>query len=260
MAKNKVATCLAILLSLTRYPLLILALLLLVGCQKTLVFFEQTAFKLGISVNEEPPVPLEVTVGLKRRVVAISPPKKPLEGGSPVSEAVSLLSRFDVIYLPDEPTGTATSGTTTAGTTSAAAAPTATPSPGNPFGGTLRIISAFASGEAAVTIAGDAVATAAVVEPELLLLGNRITPDVLGPEATRRREAMYDAIEALDDDRARGLASAPPRAIDQALLSELDGDNRRSTNAARARQVLHAWVGFMPLDDYGAWEAALGIP
>ena len=87
-------------------PLLVLALPALAGCQKTLVFFEQTAFKLGISVNEEPPIPLEVTVGLKRRVVAISPPKKPLEQGSPSSEAVSLLSRFDVIYLPDGETTT----------------------------------------------------------------------------------------------------------------------------------------------------------
>jgi hypothetical protein len=239
MANNQVVRRLTILLPLARYPLPLLALLLLAGCQKTLVFFEQTAFKLGISVNEEPPVPLEVTVGLKRRVVAISPPKKPLEEGSPVSEAVSLLSRFDVIYLPDEPTGT--------------------PSPGNPFGGTLRIISAFASGEAAVTIAGDPVATAAVVEPERLLLGSLITREVLGP-ATQRRQAMYDAIEALDDDPATRLASAPPRPIDQALIATRDPDNQRGTNAERARQVLSAWVGPMPLDDYDAWEAALGIP
>ena len=80
------------------------ALLLLSSAKETLVFFEQTAFKLGISVNEEPPVPLEVTIGLKRRVVAVSPPKKPLREDTtgtrrPDSEAVSLLSRFDVIYL-----------------------------------------------------------------------------------------------------------------------------------------------------------------
>ena len=140
------------LLRMARHLLLVLALPALAGCQKTLVFFEQTAFKLGISVNEEPPIPLEVTVGLKRRVVAISPPKKPLEQGSPSSEAVSLLSRFDVIYLPDGELTTTTSSPAapreaTPEAIPTVTAPTGTPSPGNPFGGTLRITSAFASGE-----------------------------------------------------------------------------------------------------------------
>ena len=178
------------LLRMARHLLLVLALPALAGCQKTLVFFEQTAFKLGISVNEEPPIPLEVTVGLKRRVVAISPPKKPLEQGSPSSEAVSSLSRFDVIYLPDGETTTTPSPAAPSATSTVTAptgtpapspaapreatpeaiptvtAPTGTPSPGNPFRGTLRITSAFASGEAAVTLAGNTVAMAAVVDPQ----------------------------------------------------------------------------------------------
>jgi hypothetical protein len=70
---------------------------------------------------------------------------------------------------------------------------------------------------------------------------------------------MYDAIEALDADEARRLASAPPTPIDQALIAALDPDNQSGTNAVRA-QILSAWVGAMPADDYDAWEAALGIP
>jgi hypothetical protein len=141
-------------LSLLRCFLFALALPAMVGCQETLIFFEQTAFKLGISVNEEPPVPLEVTVGLKRRVVAISPPKKPLgqdASGSEraQSEAVSLLSRFDIIYHPDRSAD-------------------ASAAPGNPLASKLQIISAFASGKAALPIAGNAVATALVVAPEQL--------------------------------------------------------------------------------------------
>ena len=224
---------------------LILALPLLGGCQETLVFFEQTAFKLGISVNEEPPVPLEVTVGLKRRVVAISPPKKPLQtneagGRRADGEAVSLLSRFDVIYTPDD-TGTA--------------------SPGNPFGGKLTIISAFASGGAAVKIAGDPVATALVVDPEGLL-GNPITRANLEQEASQRRGAIFRAIDTIAGDRARTLAMSPPTPLDPAManvVAAIDPNGQRGVNDVIARRVLKAWVPELPVSDYATWESALGI-
>jgi hypothetical protein len=222
---------------------LLLALPGLGGCQETLIFFEQTAFKLGISVNEEPPVPLEVTVGLKRRVVAISPPKKPLQtnaagGRRADGEAVSLLSRFDVIYRPDE-TGAA--------------------SPGNPFGGKLTIISAFASGGAAVTIAADPVATALVVDP-VGLLGNELTRAKLAQE--QRRDAMFRAIDTIAGDRARSLAMSPPTPIDPAManvVAAVDPNGQRGVDDAAARRVLKAWVPELPVSDYAAWEAALGV-
>jgi hypothetical protein len=221
---------------------LLLALPWLGGCQETLIFFEQTAFKLGISVNEEPPLPLEVTVGLKRRVVAISPPKKPLQtnaagGRRADGEAVSLLSRFDVIYSPDE-TGAA--------------------SPGNPFGGKLTIISAFASGGAAVTIAGDPVAMALVVDPGLL--GNEVTRAMLAQE--QRRDAMFRAIDTIAGDRARSLAMSPPTPIDPAManvVAAVDPNGQRGVDDAAARRVLKAWVPELPVTDYATWEAALDV-
>jgi hypothetical protein len=231
--------------ALTHRLWLIAALPALAGCQETLVFFEQTAFKLGISVNEEPPVPLEVTVGLKRRVVAISPPRQPLqtdEAGNrrPDGEAVSLLSRFDVDYDPDQ---------------------TDSASPGNPFAGKLRIISAFASGEAAVEIATDPVAMALVVEPERVL-GNPITRETIAPGALERQAAMQRAIDALDAGTVRRLATTPPTPIDQAMqdvASALDPTNQRGTNEVVARLVLKAWVPELPVSDYSTWESALGI-
>jgi hypothetical protein len=214
---SKTMTYLINLFPTARHLLLVLALPALAGCQKTLVFFEQTAFKLGISVNEEPPIPLEVTVGLKRRVVAISPPKKPLEQGSPSSEAVRLLSRFDVIYLPDGETVAATPSpaapSATPGATSTVTAPTGTPSPGDPFGGTLRIISAFASGKAAVTLADNVVAMAAVVDParaEAII--SSFTPEepppVMPPPPVRATNAISPAELALTPKQAQNIQAA----------------------------------------------------
>jgi hypothetical protein len=241
------------LLSMIRYLPLVLALPALTSCQRTLVFFEQTAFKLGISVNEEPPVPLEVTVGLKRRVVAISPPKKPLEQGSPMSEAVSLLSRFDVIYLPDEPPPT------TAGAAAPGAAPAGTPSPGNPFGGTLKIISAFASGDAAVILARNTVAMAAVVEPRLF--GAPITRDRLALPVLQRGAAILDAIDRIDDSTAIALAANPPTAVDTMpnVAATVDPNNQRGANAVVARRFLKALVPELPVSSYSVWEETLGI-
>lgn len=231
--------------SLTHRIWLIMALPALAGCQETLVFFEQTAFKLGISVNEEPPVPLEVTVGLKRRVVAISPPRQPLqtdEAGNrrPDGEAVSLLSRFDVDYDPDQ---------------------TDTASPGNPFAGKLQIISAFASGEAAVEIATDPVAMALVVEPERVL-GNPITGETVAELALERQRAMFEAIDAIDGNTARRLAMIPPTDLDRAMqdvVAAVDPGNQRGTSEVAARRVLKALVPELRVSNYAAWESALGV-
>jgi hypothetical protein len=71
------------------------------ACQHTLVFTERTAFKLGIEVNDDPTTPVNVTAGLKRSVLSVTPPRDPDvvdESGQSRAEgeAVSMLSWFDL--------------------------------------------------------------------------------------------------------------------------------------------------------------------
>lgn len=108
--------------------------LLLAGCTSSLVFFERSSLKLGVSVGEDPTTPVEVTVGLKRTVVSRVPPTQDGEDGSAAGDAASLLADFDLAYdQSGEPMLALT--------------------------GNLRIDTLFASGEAAKRLATDADAT-----------------------------------------------------------------------------------------------------
>ncbi len=101
------------------------ATVLLSGCGPNLVFYERSAFKLGVSVGEDPTTPLEVNAGLKRSVVSRVPSLKTSDSNSAEAEATSLVSDFDLAYDND---GNAAS---------------------NLMGGKLTINTAFASGNAA---------------------------------------------------------------------------------------------------------------
>ncbi|MCB0833150.1 MAG: hypothetical protein KDC45_06785 [Bacteroidetes bacterium] len=109
---------------------------LLFGCTQNLVFGERTGFNLGISVNDEAAVPLEVNAGLKRSVVGLIPPKRERvdEDGNATAddEAVSLLSGFDLKYDSNDT---------------------------NALAGTLVIQTRIASGIAAINLAGGQNAT-----------------------------------------------------------------------------------------------------
>jgi hypothetical protein len=94
------------------------------------------------------------------------------------------------------------------------------------------------------------------------LAGNPVTADKLTPEAIQRRDAIYQAIDQIDDGTARRLAEMPPTPMDQAMrnvVATVDPDNQRGTNAARAREVLRAWVPELSVSSYAAWETALGV-
>lgn len=116
------------------------SLAVLAGCSDALIYGEGTSFNLAISVNNDPALPLSVNAGLHRTVVNLVPPLggDVSNGNSTAArgEAVSSISSFN---LTDEGRDT------------------------NPLGGTLKIKTQFASGEAAVTIAKQPEAVAFVM-------------------------------------------------------------------------------------------------
>lgn len=225
-------------------------LLLLAGCADGLSFAEQTSLNLAsVRLNEDPAQPVAVKLGFDRDVVLVAPPIGGIivepdgQGGQRTTasgEAVSQFSTFTISssapFLSD---GQADSDI-------------------EPTADLLGVQTRFASGGAALAIADEP----EVVAVFLGLSGNLVTKEMLGPEATQRRNAMYVAIDALDDRKARALALEPPTPMDQSMenvVSRVDPNNQRGVNEVTARQVLQAWVPALPTSSYAEWESALGI-
>ncbi len=175
----------------TRGVLLAAFALTLMGCERTLVYGERSGFNLGIFVSPAESLPLEVNVGVKRRVVGIIPPAEEPDGSKVKGEAVNMFSRFDIHY--QEKTA-------------------------SPFAGVHTVSAAFASGAAATAIAdGDnpAKVVNAIVQPEVIRLDN-------SPEAIKVRMALTDYINGNDDRVEEYLTLARERGIvvDDELLEE----------------------------------------
>jgi hypothetical protein len=190
---------------------LVMALVLLQSaCQRTLVFTEQTAFKLGIEVNNDPTTPVEVTAGLKRRVLSVSPPKLPAsedEQGQAKAEgeSVSMLSWFDLGYKPST----------------------------SPLTGVLTIRTQFASGGAATEIATNSDAIAAVVGVPVV---------AAAPEALQeRREAAAAFVKSLTPEQADqlaaqlGLATGPQATVN--VLQAISAANTESRFKVIAQSI-----------------------
>jgi hypothetical protein len=227
--------------SITRLASL-LAMLPVVGCADGLVYGERTSFNLAsVRVNDDPAEPVVVKLGFDRNVVLVAPPiegevvEDDGQGGKRTTASGEAVSQFSTFTMKG-------------------AAPFLEPSEDADL---LAVQARFASGHAALAIASEP----AVVAPFLgLVVGREITGSDVGPEATRRRDAIYDAIASLDDASARRLVERPPLPIGETFLSEADPDDRRGTDGAVAREVLTRWVFFVPAEDFAEWEAALDIP
>ncbi|MCP5086393.1 MAG: hypothetical protein GY952_06285 [Rhodobacteraceae bacterium] len=105
---------------------LIVGAVLLTGCNRTMVFGENTGFNLGVSVDAAKSLPVEVNTGFKRQVVGIIPSSEDPVNGRARGESTSMISRFQ---LGQE-----------------------RKTEGDPFDNRITISSAFASGKAAVTV------------------------------------------------------------------------------------------------------------
>jgi len=137
-----------------RQPAALLSLALLTlalgGCGKTLVFGERSGVNIALRFDTDRPPPVEVNIGLERRVGTIVPPTRYARNNEPSGDAVSMFSGFQVESF-DEPISIPT-----------ASVPT---SAAGPFNVDVLIGTQFASGAAAVEIAkGDPGVVAAIVK------------------------------------------------------------------------------------------------
>ena len=71
------------------------------GCGNTLYFMEGTKGALAVEVSASSPEPVALTAGYKRTIASIVPPRKTGERSGSDGEALSLLSRFQLAYDPD---------------------------------------------------------------------------------------------------------------------------------------------------------------
>jgi len=107
----------------------------LTACEQALVYGDRSGFNLAIRSDAAEGAPLEVNAGLQRRVVGFVPPRSRTPDGLPDSEAVNMVSRFDLRRTPGD---------------------------NGPFDDTIRISTSFASGAAASATDGDAAKVAAI--------------------------------------------------------------------------------------------------
>lgn len=173
------------------YFIAIPSVILMSGCQNTLIFAERSSFKIGIHVNDNAVTPVEINAGFKRTVVALVPPSddpdKTEAGDRPHGEATNLVSGFALSY---------------------------TTTPGDWFNEKLTIKSQFASGGAALIVTDDTAKK---------ILNVRIVSPV--PEALqKRREAAAEFVKtsltpAQLDTLANNLGRAPGA---NALINILD--------------------------------------
>lgn len=253
----------------------------LTACGDGLIYSERTSINLASArLNDDPATPVSIKLGFDRDVVAVAPRIRgePTESSAAGTDAADGTSSNPAI---DQPSTTRAAAATTgcdegapSGATPGGEAvsqfSTFSVNVGTPFVPVINNVAAtddqrqmwvhsrFASGGAALAIACAPDVAAAIMG----LAGNPVTADMVTPEATQRRAAIFQAIAATDDSTARRLAVTPPTPMDQAMqnvVSAVDPDNRRGTNAGRARQVLRAWVPELPVSSYAAWESALGI-
>jgi hypothetical protein len=180
---------------------LALATCALTGCERTLVFGERTGANLGIKVDAAKSRPIEVNAGVKRDVIGIIPGTRQ---SAPKGEAVNLFSRFGLLYEEGEA--------------------------GRLFDGKWTVRTAFASGAAAVAIAGGEqapAAVAAIVRPiEFTLTDDPIEREAIAALFDYTGQSVANAETYLVLAEARGLAiSAGSDPNSQAVGTIANPDN-----------------------------------
>jgi hypothetical protein len=152
-------------------------LLLLAGCNDTVIYGEREGFNLTISANESASSPIEVNAGLRRTMGALVPATSTtkVDNGQTraTGQAVSLLSGFDLAYEP---------GTV------------------NIFGGRITIGTQFASGDAATTIGGNVAAANQIL--------GVTQPGIASPELQLRREKAAALVKELTVADQKRLADS----------------------------------------------------
>lgn len=185
-------------------PLALAIALVLTGCGHTLVFAEQTGFNLSIIAKSSEATPLNVNLGLDRTVGSVVPPiHENTAQGLVDGEGVNMFSGFAAHY--DSST--------------------------QPLTGNLRIRTQFASGEAALGIAGDPNAVVQVVNVSDIPLG-ALTPDSIRPQVLPLRRK----IRGLSDPQILELAQELGLVKPNETLSRPQAESRIGNELDLARQ------------------------
>ncbi len=172
---------------------LAIALTLLPGCERALVFADRTGVNLAVRSDMAEGSPLEVNAGLKRRVVGFVPAKGESGDGRPSGEAVNMVSRFDLKR---------TKGSE------------------GPFSDKVQIRTSFASGDAAVEAASKPKAVEALTKAPGFVLSK-------DPNVRSAAQKLYDFTGQSPQHASAYLAVAESEKLDVAK----DGDpNTRAVN------------------------------
>jgi hypothetical protein len=171
--------------------LLVLAITLaLTGCGRTLVFAEQTGFNLSIIAKSSEATPLNVNIGLDRKVASLVPPIHEKTSQSEADgEGVNMFAGFKAAYDPG------------IGANQSA----------QPFAGDLRIRTQFASGQAAKAIAGNPSAVLQVVN----VSGEPLFIAAVVDDSTQKRKVAINQY-------VRGLAVRNDKATLDAIADKLN--------------------------------------
>jgi len=202
-------------------PLALATTLALTGCSHTLVFAEQTGFNLSVIVKPSEATPLNVNLGLDRTVASLVPPiHENTPQGVVDGEGVNMFAGFAAHYDPAT----------------------------QPFAGSLRIRTQFASGQAATMIAGDPNAVIRVVNVSDIPLGG-LTPDSIRPQVLPLRREIRGLSDPQKLRLARDLGlikpnESPSPALAESLIgAKLDLARQNESDFAKFKATVDKAVG-----------------
>jgi hypothetical protein len=190
------------------------------GCGRTLVFAERDGVNLAIRANASSSPPIEVNFGLNRTIATIVPPAGE-SGGKPSGEAVNMFAGFQV----EQPTS---------------------PDLAKPLDVDVQIITQFASGAAAKSVAGNPTVVARIVNINS-------TTFQRGPASVGTLEARQQLVATIGDlsnDQVVVAATsmlpnltARPDALRKALAPQVAAiPPGGKMSPAMARNLLNQWA------------------
>lgn len=208
-------------------PLTLAITVTLTGCGHTLVFGEQTGFNLSIIAKSSDATPLNVNIGLDRTVASVVPPiHENTPQGAVDGEGVNMFAEFKAAYDP----GIGANNTP------------------QPFAGNLRIRTQFASGQAALAVAGNPDAVVRVVNVSDIPLGG-LTPNSIRPQILplRRKIRSLSDPQILELARELGLVKPnemlPRSQAESRIGNELDLARQNVTEFGKFKEAVNKIAG-----------------
>lgn len=189
----------------------LLALPIVSGCERALVYGDRSGFNLAIRSDPAESAPLEVNAGLQRRVIGFVPASESDQNAPAKGEAVNMFSRFDLKQHRDSNTV---------------------------FGGKLTIGTAFASGQAALYVAEKPEVVAAITgSPEFTLTDVPEDRGVANKLYTFASSSADNARKYLELAAARGLIVSPGLTLNAQAVGTITNPKNSEGNKLIANEL-----------------------